>query len=520
MPPDARLEGDVCIAGAGPAGLSLALTLARAGRRVLLLESGRFEAEATIDDLNVFENAGAPLGSLSLRDRRFGGTGWYGRILPMDAIDLEERAWADSPGWPVPFAGIERYYREAARFLGFERPEALDGAWWRGDAAARALDGDGITPSLHLIARSKDLGARYRRAVESEARLTAVIDATVTVIEVDESGSRVTGLRAAAAGGEPVLPARAGRYVLAGGGLENARLLLLLSGDRPGVLGPSEAVLGRGYINHPRSEGVGRLYLDPAHADFAALYRGLVEHTSRRSRCSVQIAAALDPAVQRAERLLNASAFFYPASDPRLARLREPLDRIRRSAEGLRFEPGDWSRIGQLARNLPLLAGAAVARMRQRPYRLDHLVVVDQLEQAPEPGSRLSLGAARDRLGRRRLRVEWRVDTRTRQTHRRFHELLAARIAAGGLGRLQSALLEDPDFEPAYEDNAHPMGATRMSRTAHDGVVDEDGRVHALSNLYVAGSSVFPAGGQANPTLTIVALALRLATHLLATDRR
>ena len=516
LPPGTALQADVCIAGAGPAGLSLALALARRGTRVLLLESGGFDAGPSVDELDTFENTGAPLGGMRLRDRRFGGTRWYGRIVPMDRIDFEGRPWARSAGWPLQLTDIEPYYPEAARFLGLDRPEALARDRWRGKAAARALGGGGIVPSLHLIARAKDLAARHRRAVETRPELTVVLHATVVGIDADDAGSGVTGLAVAASTGTAAFTARATAFVLACGGLENARVMMWLSEARPGILGASESTLGRCYINHPRAEGVGRLYLDRAHADFVSLYRHLVEHAYPAARCTAQVAAALDERTQREERLLNAAAFFYPASEGRLADLREPFEHLRRSLGRLQVRKGDLARARRLAAELPLLAGAAAARARRRPFRLDHLVMVDQLEQAADDGSRLSLGRDRDSLGCARLRVEWRVGVDTLRTHRRFHERLAARIRDEGIGTLKSALLADPEFVPQYEDNAHPMGATRMSRGPHDGVVNEHGRVHALRNLYVAGSSVFPAGGQANPTLTIVALALRLADHLRA----
>lgn len=517
IPSGTILRADTCIAGAGPAGLSLALALAERGHRVLVLESGGFDDDPGIDELNAFENAGAPLGSLRLRDRRFGGTRWYGRIVPMDPIDFEDRPWAGLAGWPLRLEAIEPYYERAARFLGFEGPETLEPPGWRDTAAARALDGGGIAPSLHLITRGKDLAARHRAAAASHPALTVVLHATVVGIGLHEEGPAVSGLRVASSLGTAEFAAQAGASVLACGGLENARLLLLLAGERPGLLGPSADTLGRGYMNHPRTEGIGRLYLDAAHRRFAALYRHLTEHTESAARCRMQVAATLDARTQREERLLNAGAFFYPASDERLTALREPLERVRQSLENLRLEQGDFHRLRRLAAGLPLLAGAAVARLRKRPYRLDHLVMVDQIEQAPDAVSRLALGADRDRFGCARLRVEWRVGAGTRTTHRRFHELLAARVREQGIGTLKSAWLANPDFEPAYEDNAHPMGATRMSRDPRDGVVDQDGRVHALRNLYVAGSSIFPAGGQANPTLTIVALALRLADRLART---
>ena len=95
-----------------------------------------------------------------------------------------------------------------------------------------------------------------------------------------------------------------------------------------------------------------------------------------------------------------------------------------------------------------------------------------------------------------------------------MHEALAEHVAAAGIGRLESDLAADAGHVPSYTDAAHPMGTTRMSTDPRFGVVDIDCRVHGTGNLYVAGSSVFPTGGGAPPTLTIVCLALRLADQL------
>jgi choline dehydrogenase-like flavoprotein len=124
------------------------------------------------------------------------------------------------------------------------------------------------------------------------------------------------------------------------------------------------------------------------------------------------------------------------------------------------------------------------------------------------------LSERRDQFGRAQLQVHWRVGAESRRAQRRLHELIAERVRAQGLGTFESPLLADGDFEAPFTDARHPMGSTRMSRDPRQGVVDRDLRVHALENLHVAGSSVFPTGGCAGPTLTIVALALRLADHL------
>jgi choline dehydrogenase-like flavoprotein len=168
----------------------------------------------------------------------------------------------------------------------------------------------------------------------------------------------------------------------------------------------------------------------------------------------------------------------------------------------------------RLLPHAPVLAAGGWHQLRLRPFRPVELVAVDQCEQPPRAESRIALGRGRDRFGCPLPELDWRIDGQTTVGLRRLHGLLAAMFRQLGIGEFSSGLLEDPEFEPRYTDCAHPTGATRMSPSNEGGVVDTNCRVHGLRNLFVAGSSVFPVGGQANPTLAIIALAVRLAAHL------
>ena len=220
------------------------------------------------------------------------------------------------------------------------------------------FDAGGLSPRIHLIVRQKDLGRRHKRAIANSRRITALINATVVGIDVD-SARVVTGLRVRSLAGRD-FTARAGAYVLACGGLENAQLLLGLAEDRPGVLGASEQAVGRYLMDHPRVDGLARLHLNPSHPSYLALFRRLTEGSSRESRSRLMIAAGLSEATQRTEQLLNTCAFFYIESEPEVRAVRDVLD-----ATVERGWPAD---VGQFARGLPTMARAGLARFRRRPY--------------------------------------------------------------------------------------------------------------------------------------------------------
>jgi choline dehydrogenase-like flavoprotein len=482
VPADATVSADVCVVGAGPAGLAVALRLSERGCQVLLLESGNLGVDRAAADLSVLDDAGPPRHRNGpSRDRRFGGTAWYGRIVTLDPVDFEPRAWVPHSGWPIAAAALDAYIGDAAAFLGFAIPDALASSFWRREAACRLLDGGGLAPRVHLIARRKDLGRRHRTATRTSSRVHALLRATVVGLDLDPETRRAIGLRVAGPDGRS-FRARGGRYVLACGALENAQLLLAAMEEHPHVFDPSGWAIGRFLMDHARVDGVARLRLNPRHASYVPLFRRLTEGPARKSRSRLMIAAGLSDEMQRREALLNAAGFFYPENAAALS--------VRQQFH------------------------AAFSRLGRRPSPGRALVMVEQLEQRPDPASRVTLGHERDRLGRRRLRMDWRVGTDTLHTHRRFHRLLADRLAHVDAGTLESRLLDDASCVPAYGDAAHPMGTTRMSSSPAAGVVDANLRLHAIDNLYVVGSSVFPTGGHANPTLTVVALALRLAGHL------
>ena len=192
----ATLDADVCIVGAGPAGLAVALELADAGRRVIVLESGGLSVETETATLNEIESTGAPLRAIGpLRDRRFGGTAWYGRCVALDAIDFESRPWVPSSGWPISQRDVEALYPRAARFLSLPHLEALASDVWQNEPAYQALTGGGLAARTHLFTSARDVGRNHRRLVASSSQLTVVLYATVVGIAVDEASGSVVCLR-------------------------------------------------------------------------------------------------------------------------------------------------------------------------------------------------------------------------------------------------------------------------------------------------------------------------------------
>lgn len=509
--PDGVLDTDICVIGAGPAGLTIAAELAGSGIEIVLLESGGREPERWGDALNEIENVGAArqLDQSLVRNRALGGSSWtwWGRSAILDPTDFRDRPWVPGSGWPIERESIEPYLSRSAAHL---RLGVVD----NGDPATRSLvQLPALTDLIPYVWSYSRDERDPEDAMRFGPRATALdlpgvrcyLNATVTQLEADPGGRTVRRVEVAAPdGGHRFVRARL--VVLCGGGIENARLLLASDRVAPNGLGNEHDLVGRYLMDHPRgSAGTFRP------ADFVALQRvlGPFRIKSRHGAVRIYPGVALSPAVQKRERLLNAAAWVereISDADPLrslagLARLRTPA---RNAGNLLRYAP---SAVESLWRT----------RIRHRSAvrvstAMDLQVTV---EQQPDRNSRVTLAARRDALGVPLSVVDWRVGEPERRTAERIALLFVERMGELGLPAPDlSDWVTDRTVPLPLLDAAHPSGTTRMAADAHDGVVDTTCRVHGVDNLYVAGSSVFPTVGHANPTQMIVALAVRLADHL------
>lgn len=514
---------DICIIGAGAAGLTVARRLLAKGRSVILLESGGRDYEADVADLNRGENVGEDYYELGhSRLRFFGGTTaiWGGRCAELDAIDLERRDWVPHSGWPLDPAELQAWYREARPL--FDLPPARD--------TADGLRAAGVpVPQFDPARLSTPVWAfdmRFNRfAQESSADLIAhprcevVLHATATSIDAAPDGNRIEQVTARSLNGRR-LTVRARAFVLAAGGIENPRLLLASNAVIPTGLGNQGDAVGRYFMEHPHARG-GRIDNGRAWA--------LLKAFGRRHRVAGRdLAALIAPSreVQREHGILNSSLTVVARQPERDAQFwgMRAYSRIKHDMAPTRRGRALWVTTKRLA-------GWAQRRVDPlRPWLLHRLGRVDiallvRAEQAPNPDSRVLLSEERDALGMPRVKLDWRLGELDVRSVDRLVRTLGAELERLGLGRVEpAAWLSDPAggwrTDPLI--SAHPiggyhhMGTTRMSEDPRYGVTDARTRVHGLPNLYVAGSSLFPTSGWANPTLTIVALALRTAEDIVA----
>ncbi len=533
---DRHLHVDLCIVGAGPAGITIANEFIETGLRVCLLESGGLAEEPDTQALYRGESVGHPVRLEEGRYRVFGGssTRWGGRSATLDDIDFVPRAWVKNSGWPFTRSELLPYYErakvannykapwipdgEVPRALGIKLPEFRSGNVvpfvWR--YAAPDIRRSLKTYLTLSYGRVFDWGRAHHARLKASQTIHVLLHANMTAIIGSETGPVVEAITASALNRRSIT-VTARSFVLCCSGIENARLLL--NAPEP-VLRRINAfdTIGRYFSQHPRGP-IATLHADPRIA--GRLQRSFtIFRRPRRAPIRYEIGFALSEAAQRTHQLLNASAaIYYEASDA------SPWEAGKRIREAVKTGAVDGRLCADIA--TALTGAPSVAQNLGRRFMLGRSVILPNpymqilidLEQEPDPCSRITLSDRTDVLGLRQVKVDWRISEMERRTARHFADFIGQELRQAGLGEARpAAWLTDtkPVEESDLWGNWHFIGATRMSSDPRNGVVDGACRVHGLDNLYVAGCSVFPTGGHANPTLTIVALAIRLADHLRA----
>jgi choline dehydrogenase-like flavoprotein len=516
MPPDARLEVDLCIIGAGPAGLSLAREFADSTVRVAVLESGGLDREPEIDRLGAGDSVGYPYHALErVRARGIGGSslhwdeqengdadGWAAR--PLEPLDFEPRPGLPLSGWPFRYHDVEPYYRRA-QVVSRLGPFAYDAATWEREGARRLPLGDRV--ETIVLQRGPLTFAHHVGTLAAASNISLVHHATVTRLVTAAGGGRIVEAIARPRS-DSTISVGARLYILATGGIENARILLLTNDARPAGLGNGNGLVGRYFMERLSARGGVLMPTDPDLARQAVLYTNHLVDGTR-----VHGVLTLPADTIRQEQLTNTMLWLKAAPK---AFTSEGVRSALTLARGFRRRPyidGVPGHVRNVIADLGQVASTIWGHRGSVQEQPEVFQVAFQAEATPDADSRVTLSPTRDRYGLQRPRLDWRIAEDDFRSIRRTIDLVDARLRETGIGRI---IRKFGDERPSamIVGNFHHLGTTRMATDARCGVVDEHCRVHEAENVYVAGSSVFPTAGFANPTLTIVALAIRLADHL------
>jgi choline dehydrogenase-like flavoprotein len=504
LPDASQLSARLCIIGGGMAGIAIARELRDAGVDVLVLESG---GDAPASENQALYNGKGTLSDPDGRTRdmtqylpqsrvrAFGGSGhvWGGKCGRLDPSDFESRDWLPGSGWPFGRDHLDPFYDRASAHL--ELP-AFTRDLINGDSARPPLQvGDGATfetvPRFHSLvsgSHSRQKFDAFRHSITNVPRVTVCLNANVTQIKITPDGRAVAGLEVRTLDGKKH-EARADHYILATGGMENARLLMLSNATAPNGVANDRGLVGRYFAGHLNASANAGADGPTSGVLFSEMAQSFDLYTTNDLSKVWGIWNATRGA-QRKLRLPNVWIAF-----------------TNRWYEATASERGALTLARALRPSTPTAKGDFV------PARI-------MTEQPLEASSRLTLDASeRDALGQPRLSLDWRLNETYVRGMEKSAATLARSLGESGLGRLRWPLTRETllgRLNPAR----HHLGTTRMHTDRAKGVVDEHCRVHGMENLHIAGSSVFPTPGIVNPTLTIIAMAVRLADRLRPELRR
>jgi choline dehydrogenase-like flavoprotein len=527
---DAVTDADIVIIGGGAAGISLAINFLHSRLKVVILESGGLTYERKTQSLYRGRNIGLRYEPLDLcRVRMFGGStdrrGWAGWCKVFNAFEFEKRDWVQLSGWPISRQDLEPYYRKALKTVAL--PADLDQLSKKEAISSHCLpmgSGDCVNEPIPL-STLPHLSEAWTETLRASQSVRIILHANVVGIDTDETGREVTSVRFSTLD-HRMFAIKPRVTVMAAGGIENARLMLNANETVKPGLGNIGGWVGRCFMDHPRYAW-GQIAASP---DIGRLLRYNPTHGAGQRRYGVPPPGAqplfgfgisLSDETQKRERVLGSRSWILPvAPQGEAAGGRELRELVLWATRGR--VPSDFLLRGRkVLADIPNAVAASMAHLRSIANRTTHWQFLTILEPEPNPDSRVLLDDVRDQFGLRRVKLDWRLTPLTERTLETTRKCVVRDLRSIGVecaiegegGDRANQKFEDPRWV------WHHMGTTRMSESPLDGVVDANCKVHGMHNLYVAGSSVFPTCSNDMPTLTLMALAHRLADHFLTRAR-
>lgn len=502
LSPEASLTYDICIVGSGPAGISVAKTLLDSDLKVIMLESGGMLPEAEYQQLNKGENAGPSFLSLDAsRLRCFGGASglWAGHCSPFKSDEFDKKEFIPLSGWPISIDDLNEYYKEAAEMLGISYAKFYNERFFQ-----NTLDGINfkqfdrknsfLTGNVYQISNSKnkDFGVKYKDELQSSKNTDVLFHSTVTQLNLNTDGSEVESVSIAdLIGNKATIKAK--KFVLACGALENPRILLASRRYYKEGIGNGSGFVGACFMSHPGVLKVGEIYRtseeqcinrDKYQADYYVQFEMSLEQRLKQKTLRHVFAISQSNGLASSKTYIPGKLF---------TRFNQLVDK--------------FSSLSSFKKTVCRLSGV---------YSSNTLELAVALEQPPRLSNNLSLHTSHDDLGVPKINMYWdNLSDIEKRTVATSVETLARELGVLNIGHVKykSELLSGESYK--FNDPVnHHIGTTRMSNNSSSGVVDKNCKVFGITNLYVAGSSVFSTSSIVNPTYTIIAMSLRLGKHL------
>jgi choline dehydrogenase-like flavoprotein len=481
------VEADLCIVGAGAVGISMAMEFDGSNKKVAIVESGGFQYDEKTQSLYEGYHTGIhtyPLGRNRLR--YFGGTTnhWAGHCRPFDAFDFSVRDWIPHSGWPIKIEELTPYLARSQPIMGLGKYdyESIEEYAKRLGLPTLPLDENRLISVMKHQSPPTRFGPAYREQIKRSKNVTVYLHSNVQELIANETATHIAGADVACIEG-PKYKIKATQFVLATGGIENPRIMLLSNKSAPNGLGNKHGLVGRFYMDH-------------------FLIRPAIDVSLSRTDLNFKLYTHPHE--------INGGKIFGIMTAPEEMTRREKMTRFRMHLYDVHprfFKKG----LGGVFSSLDGSPEVSPLDVRRGSYIAVHMT----MEPIPNPDAYVRLSDKLDFFGQRKVEVNWQVTDDERRNALRAIEYGALEFARMGYGRGNSPMLRNPDEWPSHVSSGkHHCGTTRMSDNPQTGVVDANCKVFDIDNLYLTGSSLFPTIGHTNPTLNLVALALRLSDHL------
>lgn len=493
------IEGDICIIGAGAAGLSIALDWMNTSHKVILLEGGGFKYDDKVQDLYAGKTTGQKYFPLkSSRLHYFGGTTghWAGMCSPFDDLDFKKRDWVPNSGWPINKKDLDPYYAKANEALKLG-PYNYTYDYWNSELSNLnkfPLDEKVVWNKMWQFSQAQ-FGDIYKETIIKAKNIHLYTYANAVDIQTTDNGSEVNEVTVKNYA-EKTHTVKAKVFVMACGAIQNARLLLASNSQASQGLGNANDLVGRYFMEHLEIASAELWMSKPFPTDLYSWKYGV-------TKASAEL--AITEETQANEKILNGTVSMQPLSigihqKPRMETWQD--EDPRKSADNM-FK--NWNAADEKAK---LEKGNI-----ERAFQLN-----TRIEQAPNRNSRITIGPEKDALGVPRANLHWELTALDKRSVRKIFHILSRQFGIASLGRIKLMDFLQDENDDTFPDSTnggwHHMGTTRMSNDPKKGVVNADCRIHGISNLFIAGSGCYATSGAPNPTLTLTALSLRLSDHL------
>lgn len=499
LPDNSIIEGDICIIGAGATGISIALDWIDTSYKVILLEGGGFEYDYQVQELNRGESTGQKYYPLqSSRLRYFGGTTghWAGMCSPFDEIDFMKRDYIPYSGWPINRKDLDPFYAKANKALKLG-PYNYDFDYWRNELPNLnpfPLDENVIWNKMYQYSQA-NYNALYKDTIVNAKNIHLYTYANAVNILANENVSTIKEINVKNHAGK-THHVKAKHFIMACGTMQNARLLLASNSQAKHGLGNDNDNVGRYFMEHLEIASAELWLLKPFPTNLYSWKYGI-------TKASAEL--AITKKTQIEHKILNGTASLFPLAigknqKPRMETWQD--DDPRSSAKNM-FK--NWREAAEAAKD--------EKGNIERAFQLN-----TRIEQAPNRNSRITIGSEKDELGVPRANLHWQLTNLDKRSIRKIYHLIGQQFGIAGIGRVK--LMEylqdenDNSWPKGTNGGWHHMGTTRMSSDPKNGVVNSNCKVHGISNLFVAGAACYVTSGAPNPTLTAVALSLRLSDYI------